>query len=130
MIHFSVSYTDISYVLYWNFAVINKHDNVSAPSYASRQRAMGIELQKFIHFNSSGPLDDSAKKMSTLEQAKQDYFVLSSSIFKSIIKLLKSSLVLDVGKATLTAVGKLKSFFGSIFGKTVNSDFGTSIWCG
>ena len=58
--------------------------------------------------------------MSTLEQAKQDYFVLSSSIFKSIIKLLKSSLVLDVGKATLTAVGKLKSFFGSIFGKTVN----------
>ena len=69
--------------------------------------------------------------MSTLEQAKQDYFfVLSSSIFKSIIKLLKSSLVLDVGKATLTAVGKLKSFFGSIFGKRVNSGFGTSIWCG
>ena len=61
--------------------------------------------------------------MSTLEQAKQDYFVLSSSIFKSIIKLLKSSLVLDVGKATLTAVGKLKSFFGSIIGKTVNSDY-------
>ena len=62
MIHFSVSYTDICYKFYWNFAVINKHDNVSAPSYASRQWAMGIELQKFIHFNSSGPLDDSAKK--------------------------------------------------------------------